>query len=116
MPLVRVIVLTTLAMIAFASNSLLCRVALKNTDIDAASFTTIRLISGALILLLVASAFRRKQIGRGNWWSAVALFTYAAGFSFAYISLSAGTGAFLLFGGILVTMIGHGSWKGERLL
>ena len=116
MPLVRGIALTTMAMIAFASNSLLCRVALKNTDIDAASFTTIRLISGAVILFFIAGAFRGKQNGAGNWWSAIALFGYAAGFSFAYISLSAATGAFLLFGAIQVTMIGHGIWKGERLL
>jgi drug/metabolite transporter (DMT)-like permease len=114
MPLARIIVLTTLAMIAFASNSILCRLALRNTDIDAASFTTIRLISGAVILLFVARAFRRKQRGNGNWWSAMALLVYAAGFSFAYVSLPAATGALILFGAVQATMIGHGIWKGER--
>jgi drug/metabolite transporter (DMT)-like permease len=110
----RVIVLTSLAMVAFASNSLLCRVALRDTGIDAASFTTIRLISGALMLWLVARMSRGGQ-GGGNWLSAFALFAYAAGFSFAYLSLTAATGALLLFGAVQATMIGYGMWKGERL-
>jgi drug/metabolite transporter (DMT)-like permease len=112
----RVIALTSLAMIAFASNSLLCRVALKNTSIDAASFTTIRLISGAVMLWLVTRMSRGIHTGRGNWLSAFALFVYAAGFSFAYASLSAATGALLLFGAVQATMIGRGIWAGERLL
>ena len=116
MPYPRIIVLTSLAMIAFAGNSLLCRAALKHTGIDAASFTTIRLISGALTLWLVVSISRGTQTGRGNWLSAFALFAYAAGFSFAYVSLPAATGALLLFGAVQATMIGHGIWAGERLL
>ena len=108
--------LTSLAMIAFASNSLLCRVALKYTSIDAASFTTIRLISGAVMLWLVAQMSRGTHTGRGNWLSAFALFSYAAGFSFAYVSLPAATGALLLFGAVQATMIGYGLWAGERLL
>jgi drug/metabolite transporter (DMT)-like permease len=110
----RVIALTSLAMIAFACNSLLCRVALKHTSIDAASFTTIRLISGAVMLWLVARMSRSAPAGRGNWLSALALFVYAAGFSFAYVSLPASTGALLLFGAVQVTMTGHGIWAGER--
>ena len=112
----RVVVLTSLAMIAFACNSLLCRVALKHTSIDAASFTTIRLISGAVMLWLVARMSRITQPCRGNWLSALALFVYAAGFSFAYVSLPASTGALLLFGAVQATMIGRGIWSGERLL
>jgi drug/metabolite transporter (DMT)-like permease len=115
MPLARIALLTSLAMIAFASNSLLCRAALKHTSIDAASFTTIRLIAGALVLwLIVQMRFSRRE-GRGNWISALALFVYAAGFSFAYVSLSASTGALLLFGAVQATMIGLGLWSGERL-
>ena len=87
----RIIALTSLAMIAFAGNSLLCRAALKHTGIDAASFTTIRLISGAVMLSLVARMRRGASTGGGNWPSAFALFAYAAGFSFAYVSLPAAT-------------------------
>jgi drug/metabolite transporter (DMT)-like permease len=112
----RVIALTSLAMIAFACNSLLCRVALKHTSIDAASFTTIRLISGAVMLWGVARVSRGAPAGSGNWLSALALFAYAAGFSFAYVSLPASTGALLLFGAVQATMIGHGLWAGERFL
>ena len=112
----RIVALTSLAMIAFASNSLLCRVALKHTSIDAASFTSIRLASGAVVLWLVVRITRGTQPGGGNWRSAFALFAYAAGFSFAYVSLPAATGALLLFGAVQATMIGHGIWAGERLL
>lgn len=115
MPYARVVALTSLAMIAFASNSLLCRVALKDTGIDAASFTTVRLISGAVMLWLIVQMRRGAPDGSGNWASALALFAYAAGFSFAYISLPASTGALLLFGAVQATMIGHGLWTGERL-
>jgi len=116
MPYKRIAVLTSLAMIAFAGNSLLCRVALKHTGIDAASFTTIRLISGAIILWSIVRFRRGTQSGRGNWISAFALFAYAAGFSFAYVSLPAATGALLLFGAVQATMIGYGFLVGERLL
>ncbi len=115
MPYTRIIALTTLAMIAFAGNSLLCRAALEHTSIDAASFTTIRLISGAVMLWLVVRIRRGTRTGGGNWVSAFALFAYAAGFSFAYVSLPAATGALLLFGAVQATMIGHGIWTGERL-
>ena len=115
MSLARIIGLTSLAMVAFAGNSLLCRQALKHTAIDPASFTVIRLVSGALILWLLARMKQSGSTGKGSWPSAFALFVYAAGFSFAYISLSAGSGALLLFGAVQATMIGHGLWKGERL-
>lgn len=111
----RVFALTTLAMIAFAGNSLLCRIALKQTGIDAASFTSIRLASGALILWIIVRMSRGAEVGRGNWPSAIALFVYAAGFSYAYISLPAATGALILFGAVQATMIGRGLWIGERL-
>ena len=112
----RIAVLTSLAMIAFAGNSLLCRVALAHTGIDAASFTTIRLISGAITLWLVVRFRRGSQNGRGNWMSSFALFAYAAGISFAYVTLPTATGALLLFGEVQATMIGYGLWVGERLL
>jgi drug/metabolite transporter (DMT)-like permease len=111
----RIFGLTLLAMIAFAGNSLLCRLALKQTSLDPASFTSIRLLSGALILYLLASTSHKDRSGTGNWGSAAALFAYAAGFSFAYVTLPAGTGALLLFGAVQVTMISHGLWRGERL-
>jgi len=116
MSYVRTITLTSLAMIAFAGNSLLCRAALQHTTIDAASFTTIRLISGALMLWLIVLMRQSKYSGGGGWLSAFALFVYAAGFSFAYVSLSAATGALLLFGAVQATMISYGIWTGERLL
>lgn len=116
---VRIAALTSLAMLAFAANSLLCRVALQHASIDAASFTTIRLVSGAVTLWLVvrigSGTSAGTQTGSGNWTSALALFVYAAGFSFAYVSLPASTGALLLFGAVQATMIGHGIWAGERL-
>ena len=116
MPRTHVAALTLLAMLAFAGNSLLCRAALKSTAIDPASFTWIRIASGALALwLIVRWRGRLRQRPAGNWVSAFALFSYAAAFSFSYLTLSAGTGALLLFGAVQVTMIGVGYWKGERL-
>jgi len=112
----RKFILTSLAMLAFAGNSLLCRFALKQTSLDAASFTSIRLLSGALVLwLIVQMRPGAQRTGAGSWPSALILFIYAAGFSFAYISLTAATGALLLFGAVQVTMIGYGIWSGERL-
>ncbi|MGD8619772.1 MAG: DMT family transporter [Gammaproteobacteria bacterium] len=116
MSYVRTVALTSWAMLAFASNSLLCRVALEHTGIDAATFTTIRLISGAIMLWLVVQIRGVTGDGRGNGLSALALFAYAAGFSYAYVSLPAATGALLLFGAVQATMIGYGLWSGERLL
>ncbi|MDD5322628.1 MAG: hypothetical protein PHD43_18840 [Methylococcales bacterium] len=107
--------LTLLAMVAFAGNSLLCRLALKHTGIDPASFTSIRIISGALTLGLIMRMRGGAHSTAGSWPSALALFIYAAGFSYAYVSLPAATGALLLFGAVQATMIGYGLWTGERL-
>lgn len=114
MPTLRVILFTALAMLAFAGNSLLCRMALKNTAIDAASFTTVRLVAAAITLWLLVMCFAKSKAILGNWPSALALFIYAAGFSFAYINLTAATGALLLFGAVQLSMIGVGMWSGER--
>ena len=111
----RIFILTLLAMIAFAGNSLLCRAALKQTSIDAASFTFVRVFSGAAALWLIMKMRGAAWKEAGNWSSALALFAYAAAFSFAYNSLSAGTGALLLFGAVQATMILWGFRRGERL-
>ncbi|MGH8761542.1 MAG: DMT family transporter [Burkholderiales bacterium] len=108
-------ILTSFAMIAFAGNSLLCRMALKYTAIDPATFTSIRMLSGAFALWLIVSMRTGNRVPGGNWPSALALFVYAAAFSFAYVDLSAGMGALLLFGAVQTTMILCGLWKGERL-
>jgi drug/metabolite transporter (DMT)-like permease len=110
----RIFLLTSLAMIAFASNSLLCRLALKQTAIDPATFTFIRVFSGAVALWIIIKMRRISLSKSGNWPSAVALFVYAAAFSFAYVGLSAGAGALLLFGAVQATMILWGFHKGER--
>lgn len=114
LPTLRLILLTLLTLVAFAGNSLLCRLALKHSDIDAASFNTIRLFSGALILWLIARQRPGIMGSGGNWTSAFALFAYAAAFSFAYLNLTVATGALLLFGAVQGTMIGYGIKKGER--
>jgi len=108
-------ILVWLTMIAFAGNSLLCRAALQHTGIDPASLTAIRLSSGAIMLWLLVRIRHGALGGSGNWRSAGALFVYAAGFSFAYLSLTAATGALLLFGAVQLTMTGYGLWRGERL-
>jgi drug/metabolite transporter (DMT)-like permease len=111
----RIFIVTLLAMIAFASNSLLCRLALKHTTIDAASFTFVRIFSGAVALWVIMKMRRTTWKSSGNWPSALALFIYAAAFSFAYNTLAAGTGALLLFGAVQATMIFWGLRKGEAL-
>ena len=112
----RLITLTAFAMIPLAANSWLCRAALRDTTIDAATFTSVRLLSGAAMLwVLLWLTGRTRATGTGSWPSALALFGYAALFSFAYLSLTAATGALLLFGAVQVTMIGLGLRAGERL-
>ncbi len=114
----QLLLLTTIALLAFAGNSLLCRMALLHTGMDAASFTTARLVSASLMLCLLCGVSGFKPgtgKGGGNWVSALALFGYAIGFSVAYIRLPAGTGALLLFGAVQATMIGWGMVRGERL-
>ena len=111
----RTLLLTLLAMVAFAGNSLLCREALRHTTIDPASFTALRLLSGALALGLIVRLRDGSFSSAGSWQSALALFGYAAGFSFAYVNLPAATGALLLFGAVQATMIGYGLWRGAHL-
>ncbi|SAL84211.1 membrane protein [Caballeronia arvi] len=117
----RIAMLTVAAMLAFAGNSLLCRLALKGTQIDAASFTLVRITAAALVLwviLLVRGGGGGEPHGArrgGSWVSALALIGYAVTFSFAYVRLAAGTGALLLFGAVQATMIGYGIAIGERL-
>ncbi len=111
----QLVIRTALALLAFAGNSLLCRLALKSTTIDAATFTSIRLLSAVIVLWLILQLSKGTRPSHGNWPSALALFVYAAGFSLAYISLTAGTGALLLFGSVQITMIGAGLIRGERL-
>lgn len=119
MPNARTLALTSLALLAFAANSLLCRLALRYHGMDAAGFTFVRLASGAATLwLLTRIRARPKDPGLksgGNWVSGFALFVYAAGFSLAYAHLSAATGALILFGAVQITMIGTGLGNGERL-
>ena len=102
-------------MLAFASNSLLCRIALRDTSIDAASFTSIRLASGALVLWILLRSRGRQPLAAGSWPMAAMLFAYAVCFSFAYRDLTAATGALLLFGAVQLTMTGYGLFSGERL-
>ena len=117
MPGSRTFVLTLLAMLAFAGNSLLCRAALAGTGIDPASFTLIRITSGAAVLGLIVRgrAGSGTAAGGGSWLSALALFAYASAFSYAYVELTAATGALLVFAAVQATMIGWGLWRGERL-
>src|SRR5258706_7438569 len=96
----RIALVTPLAMLAFASNSLLCRLALTSTSIDAASFTAIRLVSGALILIALLRLRGVRPAHGGSWTMAALLSAYAALFSFAYRELTTATGALLLFGGV----------------
>jgi drug/metabolite transporter (DMT)-like permease len=118
----RLVVLVALTMNAIAGNALLCRLARRNSPIDAASFTVIRLVSGAIALWLIvrlrdaARTASGTHVDASNWLSALVLFAYAIAFSFAYVSLSAGTGALLLFGAVQATMIGWGLYRGERFL
>jgi drug/metabolite transporter (DMT)-like permease len=113
--LFRLAITTTAALVAFASNSILCRLALSDAAIDPNSFTIIRICSGALVLVLCAAAVGAPDAYRsGSWRSATALVAYALAFSFAYVQLSAGTGALLLFGAVQLTIIAAALYAGER--
>ncbi|WP_018981839.1 DMT family transporter [Salinimonas chungwhensis] len=112
----RVSAFTTIAMLAFAANSLLCRMALTTTSISPATFTSVRLASGAVFLFFLTRFFSRSGSLQGSWSGALLLFTYAAGFSFAYIGMNTGTGALLLFGAVQLTMLTYGLLRGERFL
>jgi len=117
-PTTKTAALTTIALLAFAGNSVLCRLALGSNSIDAASFTIIRLLSGIMMLSLILIA-RRRRNGRaaatGSWAASLMLFIYATAFSFAYITLDTGTGALILFGAVQITMIMIGLFTGQRL-
>lgn len=117
----RVVALTIAALLGFAANSLLCRAAIGAREIDPATFTAVRLVSGAIVLVVLAHVARRTRSsatitdGRaGSWISALALFIYAAAFSFAYVRLTTATGALLLFTFVQLSMIAVGLARGER--
>jgi drug/metabolite transporter (DMT)-like permease len=107
---------TIFALVCFAFNSILCRLALKTDEIDAPAFTVIRLAAGAVTLLAIFSVFDKKKAvkDQGNWFSAFFLFAYAICFSFAYLGLTTATGALVLFGSVQLTMIVTALVKGER--
>ncbi|WP_042914139.1 EamA family transporter [Pseudomonas syringae group genomosp. 3] len=111
----KVISLTILAMLAFAANSLLCRLALRHTEIDPTSFTLIRLVSGAVMLWVIVAIKGVRARRSGTWLGAFTLFVYAFAFSYAYVHLETGAGALLLFGAVQLTMLGYGYYKGERM-
>ena len=131
--MIKLIALTAFALAAFAFNSILCRLALRSGEIDAAGFTLVRLVSGAVALVILAFLCRSPRVSKGvtsnalvmplltrgllhfgNWPSAFFLFAYAICFSFAYLCLTAGTGALVLFGSVQITMIGFSIFRGER--
>ena len=109
-------ILTAAALIAFAANSVLCRVALGQEVIDAATFSAVRLVSGALTLTIITVGVRGRRPAKleGSWRSAGALFLYAVPFSFAYNTLDTGTGALILFGSVQLAMMASALRSGER--
>ena len=115
--LTRIVLLTGLALVAFAANSVLCRLALGEKAIDASSFTIIRLLSGAIVLLILFKIKNNElsSNSKGSWYSGIMLFLYAITFSFAYITLDTGTGALILFGSVQITMIALSLLSGNRL-
>src|SRR5690242_12549955 len=112
----RTFLYTAFALVAFAFNSILCRMALRPGEIDAASFTVIRLVSGAVVigLLIYLTDKSGKVLKTGNWLSAFFLFAYAACFSLAYLRLDAGVGALVLFGAVQLTIVGVSIIRGEN--
>ena len=108
---------TCLALVAFAGNSVLCRLALGENSIDAASFTIIRLLAGIITLMAIVMVRRGNGVpgSKGSWTASVMLFLYAITFSYAYISLDTATGALILFGSVQVTMILASLFTGTRL-
>lgn len=109
----RLLLLTALAMTAFAANSVLARLAMTTAEAGPWTFTLIRLVSGAIMLAILASP--KHAISSGSWVSAAALLVYAGAFSLAYLTLQTGTGALILFACVQITMIGWGFFRGERL-
>jgi drug/metabolite transporter (DMT)-like permease len=115
--LIKTIIFTGLALIAFAANSILSRLALRERAIDASSFTIIRLLSGTIVLLVMIrfKSNKTNSSTNGSWYASLMLFLYAITFSFAYISLDTGTGALILFGSVQITMILLSLVSGNRL-
>lgn len=115
--LLKTIVLTGLALIAFAANSVLCRLALGNETIDAPSFTVVRLLSGTVVLLIILAVTGKptETSAKGSWVASSMLFIYATTFSYAYLSLDTATGALILFGSVQITMIFWSLMSGIRL-
>ena len=114
---VKIILCTSLALLAFAGNSIPCRLALGDNAIDAASFTSIRLLSGIIVLAIIIKLSKndRALLSKGSWGASSMLFLYAATFSFAYISLETGIGALILFGSVQITMILASLISGNKL-
>ena len=110
----RTLLSTITALVAFAANSLLNRAALATTEMAPATFTGIRLISGAVVLGLLVHLRKRRFEVAGSWISAASLLLYAVAFSYAYVSLDAGAGALILFGGVQITMFGGALLSGEK--
>lgn len=109
----RLFLLTSATLIAFAANSVLGRLGLVGGDIGPGSFALIRLLSGALLLAILLGPKTARR--SGGWAGAMALFIYAAFFSYAYITMDAGAGALLLFSVVQIVMVGTGLLRGERL-
>src|SRR5688572_24402756 len=112
----KIVLLTLLALVGFAFNSILCRMALRGGEADSASFTAVRLVSGAVMLIIISYFSNKKSRGTkgGSWSSALFLFAYAICFTFAYLGLSAGTGALILFGSVQLTMMAVSLVRGDR--
>lgn len=104
-----------LSLLCFAGNSIICRLALRSGAIDPSTFTSVRLFSGAIVLTLIVAFREGIKINAGKWTSALALFVYAAGFSWAYMDLTAATGALILFGSVQLSMILFGQVRGEKM-
>lgn len=115
--MLRTMLLTTAAMVAFAANSLLARQALGAALVDAGYYTAIRIVSGAALLAILLRAGgggETKRTVSGSWTAAAALFVYAICFSLAYLQISAATGALILFASVQATMITVAVWRGDR--
>lgn len=110
----RLVLQTAAAMVAFAANSLLCRIALVGGWIDAPTFASVRIGSGALLLAWLVRGTDRGARAPADRWAVLSLAAYLLPFTLAYLTLDAGTGALLLFGAAQLTMLGVGLYRGER--
>lgn len=114
--LVRIVLLTALALIAFAANSVLARMALGDATMQAGGYTVVRLLAGAVVLVIILSISRQSSDSgsKGSWAAGMMLFVYALTFSFAYIDLETATGALILFGAVQITMVVVSLLSGHR--